>query len=523
MRPVAYSARGDASQQSRTMAKGERLPHHGSNMPLRPRALHACTVLLCAFALACAEDKAPPPGSGRNRTQDGGDDGGTGRPARDAGSPRPMGAAVLPPADDEIVLAFGAPAERYSLEVDAEPGVLDVQLSIDTTSSISAEIDTLQQDLHEHVVMRLRERVADASFGVSQFEDFPIFPFGSAGSNNSRPDTPFRLLTPITSDSARVTNAVAGLDKPLGRGGDIPESGAEALWQIATGAGYEHDGETIIEPWSGRAAPGGGNGGGVGFREGALRVVLHVTDAASHSPFDYGSAFPGTHGLEEAAEALHAINAKVIGIVSDACLCDNPPYLAARHELESLALATRAVSASNDDGKCPYGLNGALLDSVDGECPLVFDVSDEGEGLSSTVVDAIVELVDGVRFERVSGRAGDDPLGFVERIVPREVKQDDPPEIADLLPEGEPDGEPDTFVHASGRAKLRFDVELRNTRIAPLDVDQRYRAVVEVVGDGLILVQRTLRIRIPAATAIAPPRTPRDGGTPEPDEADAGG
>ncbi len=429
-----------------------------------------------------------------------------------------MGAAVLPQADDEIVLAYGAPAERYTLEVDAEPGMLDVQLSIDTTGSIGAEIDTLQQDLHVRVVTRLRERVADASFGVSQFEDFPHFPFGTAGGGNQRADTPFRLLTSITSDSSRVTNAVAGLDKPLGRGGDPPESGAEALWQIATGLGYEHEGKALIAPYDGRAATGGGTGGGVGFREGALRVVLHVTDAASHAPSDYGDLFPGTHSMEQAADALRAINAKVIGIVSDACVCDDPPYLQARGQLEALAIATRAVGAPDDDGKCPFGLDGARLDSIGGECPLVYDVSSEGEGLSSTVVDAIVELVDGVRFERVHGRAGDDPLGFVERIVPREVRQDDPPEIADLLPEEEPDGELDSFVRAGGRARLRFDVELRNTRIAPLDVDQRYRAVVEVVGDGLILVQRTLRIRIPAGGAIVPPvGAPRDAAAPDED------
>jgi hypothetical protein len=182
------------------------------------------------------------------------------------------------------------------------------------------------------------------------------------------------------------------------------------------------------------------------------------------------------------------------------------------------------VAQPNAAGGCPYGLDGAELPSVDGECPLVFDVSDEGAGLSETVVDAIVELVDGVRFEQVHGRAGDDPLDFVARISPHEVRQrsgEDAPEIADLLPDGKPDGEADSFVHVGSRGRLRFDVELRNARIAPLDVEQSFRVVVEIIGDGLILEQRTLRIRIPAGSGLLP-ETPDAGRDAAAEDGDAG-
>jgi hypothetical protein len=428
-------------------------------------------------------------------------------------SPRPDGGAILPRADDDVELEFRGDPVRYPIVIEADPGVLDVHLSIDTSASIAAEIDALQEDLESEVTPRLRARVASASFGVSRFEDFPAEPFGTPGGDSGvQPDTPYRLLSPITSDAARIASAVAGLDQPLGFGGDIPESSAEALWQIATGDGYTADGRRLIEAFDGRPASGGGSAGGVGFRAGALRAVLHVTDAPSHAPADYGTRFPGTHDMAEAAQALKQIDAKLIAIVSGACAptdddCDGGSHAAARAELEAAALHTGAIAAPDGNGKCPYGLDGAQRSAVDGRCPLVFDVSDEGEGLAETLIDAIVELVDGVRFDRVTGEASDDPLGFVQQVVPADAEQlgdGEAATVADLLPDGAPDGEPDSFVQVRAKARLRFEVELRNTRIAPSDVAQRFRIVVQVSGDGLILEQRTLRIVIPAGGGLAP-------------------
>jgi hypothetical protein len=430
----------------------------------------------------------------------------------------------LPRADDQIELAFRGNAVRYPIEIEADPGVLDVHLSIDTSSSIAAEIDALQEDLESEVLPRLRARVESASFGVSRFEDFPIEPFGTPGGDSGiLPDTPYRLLAPITSEVTRVASAVAGLDQPLGFGGDIPESGAEALWQIAKGDGYSADGRQYIEPYDRRAAAGGGDQGGVGFRDGALRAVLHVTDAPSHDPSDYSPELPRVHAMAEAAQALRQIDAKLLAIVSGACAedddaCEPGAHAAARAELEQAALTTGAVGVPDADGSCPYGLDGAPLPAVGDVCPLVFDVSDAGAGLSQTLTDAIIELVDGVRFERVSGEIGDDPLGFVQRIVPAEAEQpgdEAPAEPADLLPEGEPDGEPDSFVQVRSKANLRFEVELRNTRLAPTDAAQRFRVVVQVVGDGLILEQRTLRIVIPSGDGLVPPEQEPDSSVPD--------
>jgi hypothetical protein len=322
------------------------------------------------------------------------------------------------------------------------------------------------------------------------------------------------LLTPITSDVSAVASAVALLDQPLQNGGDLPEAGAEALWQIATGKGYSIDSMQLIAPFDGRPARGGGTAGGVGFREGALRVVLHVTDAPSHEPSDYSSTFPGTHSMADAGKKLKALHARVLAIVAGACgtstdkACkqQEDEHRKARAELEQLALTTGALGADPVGGKCPNGVDGAKIASRDGKCPLVFDVNARGEGLTDTLIDAIAELVDGIRFEAVTGRAADDPIGFVAGVVPIAPKDegDDAPQIEDLLPEDAPDGVDDSFVHVRTSDALRFEVRLRNPHIAPTDVDQNFRVVVQVEGDGVILEERTLRVIVPAAHELVP-------------------
>jgi hypothetical protein len=139
---------------------------------------------------------------------------------------------------------------------------------------------------------------------------------------------------------------------------------------------------------------------------------------------------------------------------------------------------------------------------------MVFDADDNGRGLSDTVVDAIVSLVDGVRFGVIVARVSADPLSFVQRIVPIAVEQEsnvDAPTIADLLPDGAPDGEPDGFVDVRARARLGFEVHVENRHVAPLDFEQRFRVVVRVLGDDLIIDEQTLRIVVPPGAPPAPP------------------
>jgi hypothetical protein len=452
-------------------------------MPRWGRMRTAIVTLVITSALCgCARDR-PPGLAGLDATVAPVDGGSTA--ATDAGYRRPDGGPRLPPADLEVILPYGGPEQALMLSTAATLGALDVFFSIDTTGSFGGEIDTLQRDLDTRIVPGLAARVPDVAMGVGRFEDFPVAPFGGRG------DRPFAVVTPITTDLGRLGAAFASLDAPLGDGGDLPEAGAEALFQIAAGVGYSLDGETYVAPYDGRAAHGGGTLGGVGFRDGALHVVVHVTDAISHAPSDYESVFPGTRSLAQAASALGALEIRVIGIASS-----GEP----RAELDELAARTGAITAPSAAG-CATGIGGAIRPPRAGVCPLVFDVAPDGSGLSTAVVDAIGDLVAGVVWEAVWAEH-DDPLGFVrairalDPIVPPGIP---PPALADRRPAG--DGIDDTLLAVGPGTTARFEVLLRNETIPPADYDQVFRIAIRIVGDDLTLVSTMVRVIVPRGRA----------------------
>lgn len=398
----------------------------------------------------------------------------------DARGPEPK----LPDADTEIVLAYGAPSTLFGLDATADPSAADVVFLIDTTSSFREEIDNLQRDMTRVVIPGIRARVPNSSFGVAAFEDFPAADFGSST------DRPFTLETAVTSSLSSVEQAVAKLDDPLGHGGDYPESGLEALWQLSTGDGFVHQGQTLVAPYSGHALVGGGTLGGAGFRQGALHIVILATDALFHTPSDYEDTFSGVHGLPEAIAAMNALDIFAVSMVSDPEVRGDPAYI---------AVATHAVMAPIDEA-CPTGLNGQTHPPLAGVCPLVFDIKSNGSGTSSTLVDAVVALVNSLEFQEVHAEIIDDPLGFVRSVeassatvpfgIPMPGREDRQPPF---------DGVFDTFVEVGAGVTLRFEVTLKNDLLpsAP-DYPHIFRVPIEVVGDGIVLSRTTLRIIVPA-------------------------
>lgn len=412
---------------------------------------------------------------------------------RDAGPPpgRPDGGAQLPPTDLEVVLPYLGDPVTTDLSVMGEVGKLDVFFSIDTTGSFEGEIDDLQAELRSFVIPELRRRVSDVAFGAGRFEDFPHDPWGAPT------DRPFRLLAPITTDDARISSAVASLDQPLGNGADPPESGAEALYQIATGEGYE----SLVDPFD--ATGEAGDVGGAGFRDDALRVVVHVTDAPTHGPASYASVYPDTHSLTEAIEALQNAGIRTLGISSGS---------EARAYLQRVALDTGAAVPPTS-GRCPTGIGGATNPPVDGRCPLVFDIGEDGSGLSSTIIDAIEDLLDAVRYREVWGET-DDGLGFV-RAIEAESAVPPPGGEAPMRDDRRPtDGVLDTFLEVASGTELNFRAVLRNETIPPADYDQIFNLELRVVGDGVSLLSRSVRVIVP--------RGRLDAGVPDSGAADSG-
>ncbi len=395
----------------------------------------------------------------------------------------PATTAPYPAANVTVTLPFGGPEQPIDLEFTAAPGRVDVHLLVDTTASFDGEIRELQRALTSVTLPALQQRVPSLTLGLSRFEDMPVEPFGF------RTDRPFTLLIPQTSEFSAVDRALFRLDDPLGAGGDLPESWYEALYQTATGRGLDLGTFGAVAPFSGGAV-GGGTLGGVGFRSDSTRVVVLVTDAPSHDAAEYAAAIPHAHSGAQAIAALRALDVRVVGIAS------GQP---ARTALESVAVQTRAVAAPVD-GRCSTGLGGSARPPVDGQCPLVYDLADDGTGLSRTVADGIGAVLDTIAFATIHGEPREDGMRFVSAIeavsavAPANTAA---PTRADRLPAGATDGVLDTFAGVRSGTLVRFRARLANRTVREAVFPQVFFLKVVLVGDGSPLRETIVRVIVP--------------------------
>ena len=181
-------------------------------------------------------------------------------------------------------LPYGGPAEIDPLDINVQVRTADVYFLMDTTGSMGGEISNLQSGLTSGsyisgcgggIIGAIRCTIPDAWFGVGFFDDYPISPFGSAGSG----DQVYRNRQNITASVSAAQTAVNGLSRHYGADG--PESHTQALWAVATGGGLGG----YLSPQSGCAA---GRWGYPCFRDGTIPIVIMFTDAPFHNgPYGY--------------------------------------------------------------------------------------------------------------------------------------------------------------------------------------------------------------------------------------------
>ncbi len=406
-----------------------------------------------------------------------------------------------------FILPNDGTVESAPLEFSSNIVQADVAINMDTTGSMGGEINNLRSSLSGSIVPGIRAEVPNVAFAVTRFDDFPCGGFGSGS------DRPFALLQRATTNISAAQTAVNGLSAT--GGGDYYESGYEALYQIASGAGVSGCSASIpaFNPAAGRVAgEADGTIGGVGFRAGSFPVVIHITDAPSHDGSEYGG-FAATR--ERTVSALQGIQARVISVVSGS----DP-----RGQLESIARDTRAtVRTCAWDGARPGGCgasqcctgNGGAGRGADagGTCPLVFDISDNGSGLNNAIVTAVRALVNTTTFtvtttlrrdEDEFRATGVDTRCFIRRITPnRGVASGScstTPTIADINPA---DGTNDSFTNVTPGTALFFDVVAENAGcVEETDLPQAFTAYIDVVGDGLtVLDTQTVTIIVPAGSS----------------------
>jgi hypothetical protein len=267
----------------------------------------------------------------------------------------------------------------------------------------------------------------------------------------------------MTSDIGAIQSTL--LSTPLHYGVDGPESGMEALYQAASGAGYDqncngsYDASTDVPPFQATASDlfsgaiesyssssaGGGTIGGFGFRDFALPIIFYVTDNQMRdSEAGYGTpgGCPLDAGHTDVISAVNDIGARLIGMGVGG---------ASAGQMNSLADGTSSYADTDGDG------------AVDDR--LVFSWSSSSSGFRTTIVNAIQDLVHSVEFDTVEMVAPDDIWGFVRTIDPMSY----------------------TGVHISSgdEVSLEFTVELRAV-LAPSFDDRVFRFDLLVVGDGAV-------------------------------------
>ncbi len=295
-----------------------------------------------------------------------------------------------------------AGAVRVNLETRPQLSVADVLFLIDRTGSMDGEIDNIKANLQNTIVPQIAATIGDIQFGVATYADFPLTPYGD------RTDVPFTLVSPVDRSVSNVQGAVNSVVAT--GGGDNPEAMVEALYQVATGAGYA--------PWiSARSPCAAPNRRGYAcFRRDALPVIILIADAPSHNGPLVGAqarnaydertflnppacppsipscrAARAPHSYAEAVDALRDLNARVIGINS------GTGVLSGVDDLRQLATDTSTVTSAGS--------------------PLVINIRSDGADLDSRVVSAVQTFTRQVRFN-ASARVLDlDPMNPATRLV----------------------------------------------------------------------------------------------------------
>jgi hypothetical protein len=293
--------------------------------------------------------------------------------------------AVLTPTRQVVTVAPGKAHDvPVTFRVPPAPTPLDVYFLVDTTYSMGPAILGLRKAI-SRISADIRSRLGiSACFGVGDVKDLSA-------------DSPyvFKTLLPVACDPTlkRVDAAVAQL-KEVG-GGDTDEAQTVGLSQAVTGTG-----QTYIPIPAGQ---------GAGFRPGAFKVIVLISDAPSHE----GSGYPT---LQQAAATLNVADVKVVSIAVN----DGQGNLhGAESMMRALAKATQSMSPPagvdcNGDGGGYYG------DLGPGE-PLVCEVTATG-GLdgSERVVNigpAIIGLLLAVKDPGTIAVDVDDPNGVVRRPI----------------------------------------------------------------------------------------------------------
>ena len=404
---------------------------------------------------------------------------------------------TIAPGDFFVVLPYDGPHQDRALRFDTSISIADVFFLVDMTGSMRQERSNLIQGLVGTIIPGIEAAIPDVQFGVGGMDDYPYrSPSGTTYGASS--DLPFYLLREIGSPTADfggwsvsasptachdaigtiagapngqpdILEAVIGL--PCHSGSDAPESYVPALYATATGMGLTWPTGSIPAKTCPMVLDEEGTRRGYPcFRPGALPIVLLFGDDDFHNgpggsePYSFGGP-----SYVETVAALNGIGARVIGINSGSDIED----------YRAVARDTGTVDAAGN--------------------PVVFSISGDGSGLSTAVVDAVVDVVGGTpqdvstRTANVAGNPDDfDGTRFIQSIVPLEGYN------GGMAGTGYTSKDATTFYGVIPGTDVDFTIDFHNDVRMPPATAEIFRARIFVVGNGVAdLDSREVYIVVP--------------------------
>jgi len=328
---------------------------------------------------------------------------------------------------------------RDTLDFATDIRVADTYFLIDTTGSMSGAIANVRSSLSTPgtgIIDQVRTTIVDTWFGVGEFRDY-----GDAFIYRNQSD--------LTVDAATAQAAVNRLS--ASGGGDGPEADVPSLWAVATGGAIPRGTARTDCPM--------GTFGWPCFRDGAVPIVVLITDAPFHNGPTGGYPYTGYTDYATMRAAVVAARIRVIGIaVGSGPLAD----------LQAIARDSGAVDAAGAP-LVSLASSGSVSGEVVNQIRILasqtrLDISVVYEDDPTDAVDTWAAFVDHVE----ANTAGD----AVRGCEPRAADDTDG------------DGFPDTFRAVSG-SRVCFDIVVKqNDTVAPTASPQLFQATLRVLGDG---------------------------------------
>ena len=340
----------------------------------------------------------------------------------------------------------------------------DVHFMIDTSISMQSYIDRIRESLRTAIIPGITESIPDVQLGLGEFDLCP--------SSTHMPGI-CRGIEMAQTSTDDVSAVEAALDSLTADCRPVHEPYAQAAWVWATG-------DTARWPrMAARDCPAGAVGYGC-VREGALPILLVIGD----EPFSesYATRYESSCG-GGACDSCATFPREAEIIDAFAAIRGRLMVLGGTGESSEWAPIVTATGAVNARGG-----------------PLIFPSAGTAD-VDRQVVNAISTLasstpLDMTAVARDVDDDGVDATVFIERIEPNTTGGIADPRdptvicVGDLSTrDSDDDGFPDTFTGITPGTPVCFDIIAReNTTVPSSDAPQLFRAEVDVIGDGITVL-----------------------------------